>query len=145
MHKRASFAALAILLLAGEVPALAAGSSEVASMRRLTEQEYRNSIGDIFGKDIVVQGVFEPGKRIGGLVQTSAAVLSVTPVGFDSYSKMADGIAVQVTSEKGRARLVSCKPASAALPDDACATAFFSHYGLMLFRRPLTADELQSR
>jgi hypothetical protein len=145
MHKKVSFAILAILFLAGEVPALAAGGAEVVGMRRLTEQEYRNSIGDIFGKDIVMQGVFEPGKRIGGLIETSAGVLSVTPVGFDSYSKMADSIAVQVTSEKGRARLVSCKPASATLPDNACATEFFSHYGLMLFRRPLTGDELQSR
>ena len=58
---------------------------------------------------------------------------------------MADSIAVQVTSEKARGRLVSCKPASAAQPDDACSAQVFSHYGLMLFRRPLTGDELQSR
>jgi hypothetical protein len=145
MRKRVSFVILATAILANIVPAMAAGSGEVVSMRRLTEQEYRNSIADIFGKDIVVQGVFEPGKRIGGLIEASAAILSVTPVGFDSYSKMADSIAVQVTSEKARSRLVSCKPASATQPDNACAARFFSHYGLMLFRRPLTGDELQSR
>ena len=145
MGKWGSFAILAIVILAGGLPAMAAGGGEVASMRRLTEQEYRNSIADIFGKDIVVQGVFEPGKRIGGLIEASAAILSVTPVGFDSYSKMADSIAVQATSEKARNRLVSCKPASPTQPDDACAAQFFSHYGLMLFRRPLTGDELQSR
>ena len=33
------------------VPAMAA-SSHVASMRRLTQEEYRNSIADIFGKEI---------------------------------------------------------------------------------------------
>ena len=146
MHKRVLVAVLTVFVLAGmsQVPASAA-SGEVVSMRRLTEQEYRNSIADIFGKDIAVQGVFEPGKRIGGLVAASAAILSVTPVGFDSYSKMADSIAVQVTSEKARGRLVSCKPASAAQPDDACSAQVFGHYGLMLFRRPLTGDELQSR
>ena len=144
--RRVLVAALAAVILAafGPVPASAA-SGEVASMRRLTEQEYRNSIADIFGKDIFVQGVFEPGKRIGGLIEASAAILSVTPVGFDSYSKMAAGIAVQVTSEKARGRLIPCKPASATGADDACAAQTFSHYGLMLFRRPLTADELQSR
>ncbi|HEY1876883.1 MAG TPA: DUF1592 domain-containing protein, partial [Rhizomicrobium sp.] len=141
------FAASAFLVLAafGEVPVLAAGTSEVVGLRRLTEQEYRNSIADIFGKDIAVQGVFEPGKRIGGLIEASSAILSITPVGFDSYSKMADSIAVQVTGEKNRARLVPCKPNSATQPDDACATQFFSKYGLMLLRRPLTGDELKSR
>jgi len=146
MHNRISVAILALVILAcvGQVPASAAGG-EVVGMRRLTEQEYRNSIADIFGKDIAVQGVFEPGKRIGGLIEASGAILSITPVGFDSYSKMADSVAVQATSEKARARLISCKPASAGQPDDACAAQTFSHYGLMLFRRPLTGDELQSR
>ena len=146
MRKGAWVAILTGVVLAalGQVTASAAGG-EVVSMRRLTEQQYRNSIADIFGKDIVVQGVFEPGKRIGGLIEASAAILSVTPVGYDSYSKMADSIAVQATSEKARARLISCKPASVAGPDDACAAQVFSHYGLALFRRPLTSDELQSR
>ncbi|MGZ5929523.1 MAG: DUF1592 domain-containing protein [Rhizomicrobium sp.] len=143
MRKRAWFAILA--MLASSAPAMAASGGDVVSMRRLTEQEYRNSIADIFGKDVVVQGVFEPGKRIGGLIEASAAILSITPVGFDSYSKMADSIAVQVTSEKARGHLISCKPASVAQPDDSCSAQVFSHYGLMLFRRPLTGDELQSR
>jgi len=147
VRKRLLFAISAFLALAifGEDPALAAGGSQVVGMRRLTEQEYRNSIADIFGKDIVVQGVFEPGKRVGGLIEASTALLSITPVGFDSYSKMADSIAVQATGEKNRTRLVPCKPKSATAPDDACAGQFFSRYGLMLFRRPLTGDELKSR
>ena len=147
MRKKFVFAMSVFLVLAGlgQVPAWAADSSAVVGLRRLTEQEYRNSIADIFGKDIVVQGVFEPGKRVGGLIEASTAILSITPVGFDSYSKMADSIALQVTNEKNRARLVPCKPKSAAAPDDACASQFFSQYGLMLFRRPLTSDELKSR
>ena len=121
MRSKLLFAVSVCFTLAvfGEVPALAAGGSDVVGLRRLTEQEYRNSITDIFGKDVVVQGVFEPGKRIGGLIEASSAILSVTPVGFDSYSKMADSIAVQVTGEKNRGRLVPCKPKSAGSPDDA--------------------------
>ncbi len=146
MRRRLLFAVSACFTLAmlGEVPAFAAGS-DVVGLRRLTEQEYRNSIADIFGKDIAVQGVFEPGKRVGGLIEASSAILSVTPVGFDSYSKMADSIAVQVTGEKNRGRLVPCKPKSATSPDGACASQFLSQFGLMLFRRPLTDDELKSR
>ena len=61
---------------------------------RLSEQQYRHSIADIFGKDIAVQGMFEPGVRMGGLIAASSAVLSMTRPGFESYFKMADGIAV---------------------------------------------------
>src|SRR5215831_4357046 len=81
-----SLSALLVLAAVGAAPAKAAGGSAVVGLRRLTEQEYRNSIADIFGKDIAVQGIFEPGKRIGGLIEASSAILSFTPVGFDSYS-----------------------------------------------------------
>ena len=146
MHKKVTLAIAACLLCAMSGPAAwAAGKGQVVGLRRLTEQEYRNSVADIFGKDIAVQGMFEPGVRMGGLIAASTAVLSVTPAGFDSFSKMADGIAVQVTSDKLRGTFVSCKPKAVAAPDDACAGEFLGHYGRLLFRRPLTADELKAR
>src|ERR1043166_2417064 len=104
MRNRVTLTLAAFLVSAacGAVAVWAATSESVAGLRRLSEQEYRNSIADIFGKDIAVQGMFEPQVRMGGLVATSTAVLSVTPTGFDSFSKMADSIALQVTSEKLR-------------------------------------------
>ena len=74
----------------------------------------------------------------------SSTILSVTPAGFESFSKMADSIAVQVTDEKHRGKLVSCKPKNPKAPDDACAADFLNQYGLMLFRRPLAANELKA-
>ena len=138
-------AAFLTFTISGGLAAWAVGSSQVAGLRRLSEQEYRNSIADIFGKDIAVQGMFEPQVRMGGLVAASSAVLSMTQPGFESFSKMADSIAVQVTSQKLRGRLVPCAPKSPKEPDDTCAADFFSHYGLMLFRRPLNSDELKKR
>src|SRR5437868_6103680 len=140
-----ALAVFLICIICGSAPVWAAGSDQVVGLRLLSEQEYRNSIADIFGHDIAVQGMFEPGVRMGGLVAASTAVLSVTPAGFDSFSKMADSIAVQVTGEKFRNKLVSCVPKSVSASDDVCAGAFFNHYGLLLFRRPLTADELKAR
>ena len=125
--------------------ALEASGTQVVGLRRLTENEYRNSIADILGKQIQVQGTFEPGIRIGGLTAASTAVLSITPAGFESFSKMADSIATQVVSEEHRKRLISCQPKSAKAPDDACATQVLGHYGFQLFRRPLTTEELRSR
>jgi hypothetical protein len=126
------------------VAAPAAENSYVASLRRLTEQEYRNTIADVFGKEIEVRGTFEPTKRTGGLAAASTALLSVTPVGFESFNKMANDIAAQVTAEKYRAKL-PCAPKDPKAPDDACAGKILSHYGLLLFRRPLTAAELENR
>src|SRR5678815_4521580 len=87
----------------------AAENSYVASLRRLTEREYRNSIADIFGKEIEVRGSFEPTIRAGGLAAASTASLSVTPAGFESFNKMANDIAAQVTSEKYLPKL-PCAP-----------------------------------
>ncbi len=120
-----------------------AENSYVASLRRLTEQEYRNSVADIFGKEIEVRGSFEPAKRTGGLEAASTALLSVTPVGLESFNKMANDIAAQVTAERYRAKL-PCTPKDSKAPDDVCAREILSRYGLRLFRRPLTAAELEN-
>jgi len=135
---------LAICGGAGVVAAPPAENSYVASLRRLTEQEYRNSIADVFGKEIEVRGSFEPTKRTGGLAAASTGLLSVTPVGFESFSKMANDIAGQVIAEKYRAKL-PCAPRNPKAPDDVCAREILSHYGMLLFRRPLTATELDNR
>jgi len=134
-----------LTLGAVDTVAVAAPASQVVSLRRLTEQEYRNSIADIFGSDIAIEGSFEPLTRVGGLLSASTAVLSVTGVGFESDSQMADGIANQVVGAKNRGKLLACTPKSPTAPDDACATQIFTHYGLLLFRRPLTAGELKQR
>jgi hypothetical protein len=136
-----------ILVVCGGEVAVAAPPAEnsyVASLRRLTEQEYRNSIADVFGKEIEVRGTFEPTKRTGGLEAASTGLLSVTPTGFESFAKMANDIASQVTAEKHRAKL-PCAPKNPKTPDVVCAREILSHYGLLLFRRPLTAAELENR
>src|SRR3569833_1949507 len=141
-----------VFLLAGTVGSLAAEAVPVSApaarlsgMRRLSESEYRNSIADIFGADIEVQGRFEPDRRVGGLLSASSAILSITPAGFEAYTRMANAIAGQVVDAKHRARLIACKPADPKAPDEACAGQVFAQYGLMLFRRPLTAEETAAR
>ena len=118
--------------------------SHVVSLRRLTEPEYRNSVADIFGKEIEVRGTFEPTIRSNGLAAISTGSLSVTPMGFESFNKMANDIAAQVTAEKYRAKL-PCAPKDPKAHDDACAGKILSHYGRLLFRRPLTDAELDNR
>src|SRR3977135_4390885 len=136
--QRLVLAALSLILVilggAGAVRAPPPDHSYVVSLRRLTEQEYRNSIADIFGKEIEVRGSFEPAIRSNGLAATSTASLSVTPVGFESFNKMANDIAAQVTAEKYRAKL-PCAPKDPKAYDDACARKIISHYGPLSLRR----------
>jgi len=147
--RKLSVGAIAVSLLAsgawiGDLAwAAAPVGGQVVSLRRLTQNEYRNSIADIFGPEIVVQGTFEPPQRIGGLQATSTAMLSITPGGFESFTKMADSIAEQVAGQKYRAKL-PCAPESAKEPDDACMMQVLNHYGPSLYRRPLTQDELNN-
>lgn len=134
------------LVAAAQIPVSGATQGPYLSgLRRLTETQYRNSIADIFGPGIVVQGKFEPDRRIGGLLAASGNTLSVTPAGFEAYAKIADSVAKQVVDERNRTNLVSCKPKSATAPDRACAREVIERYGLLLFRRPLTQEELKSR
>src|SRR5258705_13020794 len=75
-----------MLAICGGAVAVAAAPTDqsyVVSLRRLTEQEYRNSIADIFGKEIEVRGPFETTMRAGGLEATSTPLRSVPPGGFE--------------------------------------------------------------
>ena len=143
-----SLAALAfgtVAAAAAETAPASVSTARLAGMRRLSESEYRNSIADIFGANIEVQGRFEPDRRVGGLLSASSAILSITPAGFEAYAKMADAIAAQVVDAKHRGTLIACKPADPKAADDACAGQVLAQYGLMLFRRPLTAAETAAR
>jgi hypothetical protein len=149
MRRRAStlilLSGLCLFVTAQSAMSGAAPGSYLAGLRRLTESQYRNSIADIFGPAIVVQGKFEPDRRVGGLLAASSATLSITPAGFEGYAKIADSIARQVVDEKNRAKLLSCSPKSGAAPDRDCASQIIAHYGLLLFRRPLNGEELKAR
>jgi hypothetical protein len=117
------------------------GASPV--VRRLTPDQYRRSIEDIFGAGIQFDGRFEPDLRVNGLLAVGAGQVSVTASGFEQYDAMARSIAAQALDQAHRPVLLSCKPSSAAAPDDACAAQFLAKAGRLLFRRPLTPQELR--
>ena len=113
-------------------------------MRRLTQDQYKQIINDIFGPTVTLGGRFEPDLRDSGLLAVGAAQVSVTAAGLEQYDLMARSIATQVVDEKHRPLLVGCKPASETAPDDACSKAFLSKVGKLLYRRPLTQHELDA-
>jgi hypothetical protein len=124
--------------------AQAAAPGRVVGMRRLTEAEYRHAIADVFGPEIKVGGRFDPIVRPDHeLVATGAADSTLSPAGFEQFDVMARTIAGQVLDEQHRATFLACTPpADATQADAACAASFFRQLGVYVFRRPLTAGEV---
>ncbi len=113
-------------------------------MRRLTEEQYRRTIADVFGEGIRVGGRLDPLIRTDGLLALGARSARITPAGFEQYYDLASSIAQQVVSQTHRDELIPCKPATVDAPDDICARVFFSQVGRFLYRRPLSASELET-
>ncbi|MCA0199392.1 MAG: DUF1592 domain-containing protein [Proteobacteria bacterium] len=143
-------AALAACSPASDAPAAAKPTAQAAAgfepapaaVPRLTPAQYRATVADIFGPTIDLGGRFEPDMRIDGLLAIGSSGVGVTSAGMEQYDAMADAIAAQVVDKKNRAMLIPCKPASDKAPDDACAKAFLSNVGRLLFRRPMTNPEV---
>ena len=111
-------------------------------IRRLSEEQYRNIIADVFGSGIVVSGRFDPMIRTDGLLAVGAWKTSITPGGFVQYEEMARSIAAQVVQDGNREVLIPCKPVSPSAYDKTCAEQFFTKVGRLLYRRPLTGEEM---
>ncbi len=114
-----------------------------AVMRRLTESQYRATIADIFGPEVPIVGRFEPGLRAEGLIAVGTSESGISPFSIEQYDASAQGIAAAVTGEELRDALVTCKPPAESTFDAACAEKFVTHYGKLLFRRPMTATETE--
>ena len=106
---------------------------------RLTAAQYRNSVRTLFGPDIVVASDPELDVRSGGLLAVGAGVATVSPRGAENYERLAYAIAEQVLAPERRDRVLPC-PADAA--DRACLEAFARTQGHRVWRRPLTAAEI---
>ena len=123
----------------------AASGNDLASheifARRLTPEQYRTIIADVFGSSIKIGGRVDPAPRVDGLIEVGAAQVSVSPSSMEQYESIARSVAAQVTDAQHRDVLIPCKPKDQGAPDDACARQFLGAVGGLLFRRPLTEEE----
>jgi hypothetical protein len=146
------------MIVSGMVAALACMTSETALaasepvsaggppvVRRLTPGQYQQIIADVFGPEVKIGGRFEPDIRQDGLLAVGASRISITVSGLSQYDGMARTIADQVVDKDHRDALIPCKPADAKTADEACARTFLSRAGKLLYRRPLTEEELNLR
>lgn len=115
-----------------------------AVVRRLTTDQYRNIIADVFGSDIDLGGRLPPDLRVDGLLAVGASDVSISPDEMDDYDAMGRAIANQIFDAKHRDTVMSCRPKVETAFDDSCARPFLIKVGRLLYRRPLTAMELQA-
>jgi hypothetical protein len=143
--KAALFACLVVSILAGCGPSTSdepLTGGVPPEMRRLTEDQYRHVVSDIFGDDIVLGGRFDPTIRSNGLISVGASTVTISPSAFERYDYLARSIAAQVVDKNHRGEMIACKPADPKAPDDACAKQFLGRVGRLLYRRPLSQDEI---
>jgi hypothetical protein len=129
-------------------PAAATLQGSPARVRRMTSEQYANTIHHIFGNDVHVEQPFAPLPRTDGLLAVGAASISMTIGELQQLQRSAASIAAQVM-DKGnpelrlaprRDYLVPCKPADITAADDACAAKFIAQTGRLLYRRPLPKE-----
>jgi hypothetical protein len=113
--------------------------------RRLTEEQYRNIISDVFGSAVVVSGRFDTPLRTDGLLAVGARQATVTAGAMRQYDETARAVATQVLGEPLRGFLLPCALSDAMPFDEACASQFLGQVGRLLFRRRLTDEELRGR
>ncbi|MXO89895.1 DUF1588 domain-containing protein [Pontixanthobacter aquaemixtae] len=129
----------AVMLFSSDEPDPEGGPPTV---RRLTEEQYRNAIADIFGPETEITGRFERPFRSHGLVAVGTGAAGISPFAVEQYEVSARGIAASVLSKKRRAAFLDCGPKNETEFDAACAQKFLGETGRLLFRRPLSQDEL---
>ena len=110
------------------------------SLRRLTQGQYRSSIHDLLGEDILVSGSLEPDAAIAEFFAVGASATSISPRGVAQYETLAYDVAAQAMAPEHRGALIGCTPTGAS--DEVCARASLVALGRRLWRRPLTGDEV---
>lgn len=112
-------------------------------MRRLTTEQYHNSVVDLFGEGVAPLGELEPDSSLNGFLAIGASRATVSPHGAELYETAAYEVADQAMGDLDRrAELVTCEPASIA--DSLCAREFVTDVGRRVWRRALTADEVET-
>lgn len=108
----------------------------------VTTEQYKNSLAYIFGPSVGVRVQFAPPQRREGLIANGAASAGLSAAQVEQFQRAAANVAEQVVNDVHRNYLVPCKPESAEGADDACAAAFLSKVGRLLFRRALSDEEV---
>ncbi len=110
---------------------------QASPLRRLTRQEYNNTVRDLLGDATRPADRFVSEAAQSGFSNGAASAL-LSPSVVEDFESAAASLARAATSNLPG--LLGCDPA--VMGEDACAEDFIQRFGARAFRRPLAADEL---
>jgi len=111
-----------------------------ARLRKLTVEQYRNSVADLLGADIPIPTELEPDTAQNGFYAIGASSATISPAAAEKLADAAYALAAAALSPARRTRLVPCTPQGT--EDSACASEVVRKLGKRAFRRPLSDAEL---
>jgi hypothetical protein len=110
-----------------------------APLRRLTQEQYRNTVRELFGvKDLGTDLPIDEGTA--GFFGNTIA--PVSELHLEKYGRAAEVVARTASQRLGA--LLPCAGASQVADELGCATRFIERFGRRAYRRPLTAEEKQN-
>jgi hypothetical protein len=112
------------------------------ALRLISQSEYTHSIEQIFGSDVSVKIRFAPVNRTDGLLSVGRSSAVLTGGALDPLDSAARSVAAQVVDPAHRSFLIPCEPKNVKARDDRCARTYLASVGRLIFRRPLTSQEL---
>lgn len=121
-------------------------ATSIAALRRLSEQQYRNTLADMFapaGIDVAVDAATELDRIPVDDGGNSFAILDtrVSDLHARAYYRLADRLGDVVAYDADNLAAVGGACALETDPGTACVDAFLDDFGLRAFRRPLTDEE----
>jgi hypothetical protein len=120
-----------------QAPAPASVSAGVAPLRRLTAEQYQNTVRDLLGvQDVPAIGALPADGTISDRFFSNVAG-ALASVDLDHYGDAADGLATRAVANLGT--LLPCDPKAGG--EAACAQQFITAFGRRAYRRPLTQVE----
>lgn len=114
------------------------GVAPVAVLRRLTNDQYNNTVRDLLQDTSSPGNDFPPEDFVNGFKNQYQA-LTVTPLLAESYSLAAEKLAADAFRRGDYHGLLPCKPAAYGA---ACRDRFIRTFGRRAFRRPLEPEEI---
>lgn len=116
--------------------AIPGGAPGPTALRRLTNEEYRNTLQDLLGLSAPPADPLEPETSALGY-NDFASALTVSGTIASQYATLAGHVAAAVN-------VTALAPCASAAMEATCANTFISGFGKRAHRRPLTAAEAQS-
>ena len=109
------------------------------ALRRLTQEQFKNTVRQLFGDEVVIPKLSEPDAKVDGLLSVGASYTAFSPRGIESFEGVAYSLAGQAIETGAFQSYLPCTPGDSV--DAGCARAFVEKFGRLAWRRTLTNEE----